>query len=61
MSQKGIYPYEFMEDWEKFNELSLPAKEDFYRHLNMEDITDKDYANAKNKTKQKRFYKKILK
>ena len=50
-----------MEDWEKFNELSLPAKEDFYRHLNMEDVTDKDYANAKNRTKQKRFYKKILK
>ena len=36
-----------MEDWEKFNEKSLPEKEDFYSHLNMEDITDDDYAHAK--------------
>ena len=36
-----------MEDWEKFNETSLPKKEDFYSHLNLEDITDADYAYAK--------------
>ena len=35
-----------MDDWEKFNETSLPEK-DFYSHLNMEDITDVDYAHAK--------------
>ena len=23
-----------MDDWEKFNETSLPEKEDFYSHLN---------------------------
>ena len=28
------------DNWEKFNETSLPGKEDFYSHLNMEDITD---------------------
>ena len=38
--QKGIYPYEYMDDWEKFNEASLPEKQDFYSHLNMEDTTD---------------------
>ena len=32
---------------EKFNETSLPEKEDFYGHLNMEDITGADYAHAK--------------
>ena len=32
---------------EKFNETSLPEKEDFYSHLNMEDITGADYAHAK--------------
>ena len=32
---------------EKFNEASLPEKEDFYSHLNMEDITDADYVYAK--------------
>ena len=36
-----------MDDWEKFNKTSLPEKEGFYSHLNMEDITDVDYAHAK--------------
>ena len=36
-----------MHDWEKFNETSLPEKEDFYSHLNMEDITDAYYKHAK--------------
>ena len=26
---KGVYPYEYMDDWEKFNETSLPEKEHF--------------------------------
>ena len=45
--QRDVYPYEYMNDWEKFNETSLPEKEDFYRHLPMEYITDADYAYAK--------------
>ena len=36
-----------MDDWEKFNEKLLPKKEDFYSHLNMEDIADADYVHAK--------------
>ena len=36
-----------MDDWEKFNETSLPKEEDFYSHLNMEDITDTDITQAK--------------
>ena len=36
-----------MDDWEKFIEISLFEKEEFYSHLNMEDITDADYAHAK--------------
>ena len=36
-----------MDDWEKFNETSLPERQDFYSHLNMENITDADYAQAK--------------
>ena len=36
-----------MDDLEKFNETSLPKKEDFHSHLNMEDITDVDYTHAK--------------
>ena len=36
-----------MDDWEKFNETSLPEKEDFYSHLNVGDIADADYTHAK--------------
>ena len=35
-----------MDDKEKSNVTSLLEKEDFYSHLNMEDITDVDYALA---------------
>ena len=42
--------YEYMDNWEKFNE-TLPEKEVFYNHLNMEDITDADYAHAKRVSK----------
>ena len=43
MLQKVVY----MDDWEKFNETPLLEKEYFYSHLNMEYITDADYAHAK--------------
>ena len=45
--RKGVYPDEIMDDWEKFNETSLPEKEEFYSNLNIEDITDAAYAHAK--------------
>ena len=45
--RKGIYPYEDMDSWEKFNETLLPDKKDFYSNLNLEYITDKNYAHAK--------------
>ena len=49
MLQRGVSPYEYMDYWKKFNETSLPEKGDFQSHLNMEDITDADYAHAKKK------------
>ena len=45
--RKGVYLCEYMDVWEKFNKTSLPEKEYFYSHLNMEDITDVDYAHVK--------------
>ena len=36
----------------KFNETSLPEKEDFFSHLNLEDITNADYAHAKEVCKE---------
>ena len=48
MLRKGVYLYEYMDSWEKFNETSLPSKEDFYSNLNMEDIDDIDYRHGNN-------------
>ena len=45
--REGVYPYEYMDSWERFNETSLPDKKDFYRNLNMEDITDVDHRHTK--------------
>ena len=45
--RKDVHPHKYMADWEKFNQTSLPEKEDFYNHLNMEDITNADYAHGK--------------
>ena len=44
--RKGVFPYECMDSWEKFNETALPPKKDFYSHLNLENISDGDYAHA---------------
>ena len=43
---EGVYPYEYMDNWEQFNEASLPPKKAFYSEFNLEDITDKNYARA---------------
>ena len=45
--KKGVYPYEYINDSEKFNETTLLGKEEFYNNLNMQDITDVDYMQAK--------------
>ena len=46
--RKGVYPYEYMDNWERFNETSLPNKESFYSSLNMENIDDIDYRHGNN-------------
>ena len=46
--RKGVYPYEYMDNWERFNETSLPSKESFYSNLNMENIKDIDYRHGNN-------------
>ena len=45
--RKGVYPYKDMDEWEKFNEISLAKKEDFYIILNVKEITDSDYNHVK--------------
>ena len=44
--RKGVYPYEYMDNWERFDETSLPDKESFYSSLNMENINDIDYRHG---------------
>ena len=46
--RKGVYPYEYMDSWKRFNETELPSKDEFYSTLNLEDISDDDYAYAIN-------------
>ena len=40
--RKGVYPYEYLDSWERFDETSLTDKNVFDRQLNLEDIIDKD-------------------
>ena len=44
--RKSVYPYENMDNWEKLYETTLPPKEAFHSNLNLEDISDEDYAHA---------------
>ena len=44
--RKGIYPYEYMNSWDKFKETSLPRIEKFYSNLNMSGVSDGDYEHA---------------
>ena len=44
--KKGIYPYEYMDSWNRFSENKLPDKDKFYSKLNMDGVSDKDYEHA---------------
>ena len=44
--RKGVSAYEYMDDWDRFNDEKLQNKSDFYSSLNMEDITEIDYRHA---------------
>jgi len=47
MTRKGVYPYDYMDSFKKFKE-KLPPKEEFYRILNDEHISDEDYKHVQN-------------
>ncbi|GIY31239.1 hypothetical protein CDAR_473651 [Caerostris darwini] len=48
ITRKGVYPYDYMDCEEKYNETELPPKEAFYNRLNECDISDEDYKHAQN-------------
>ena len=45
-TDKGVYPYDYMNCWERFDETQLPPKDEFYSLLSESGITDKDYERA---------------
>ena len=47
LKKKGVYPYDYMDSFKKFNEKELPIKEDFYSILNNTNISDLEYQHAK--------------
>ena len=44
--KKGDYPYEDMDDWEKFDETTIPPKEGFYSKLNLKGVSDADHEHT---------------
>jgi hypothetical protein len=44
---KGVYPYEYMDSYEKFNETELPSIDKFYSTLTESHISKEDYEHAK--------------
>ena len=44
--RKGVYPYEYMDSWERFRETQLPDMDEFFSTLTDEDITEADYEHA---------------
>ena len=48
MTKKGVYPYDYMNSFKKFEDSRLPKKEDFFSIMNNEHITDEEYQHAQN-------------
>ncbi|GBN50940.1 hypothetical protein AVEN_114505-1 [Araneus ventricosus] len=48
ITRKGVYPYDYMDCEEKYEETELPPIKDFYNRLNDSNIKDDDYKHAQN-------------
>ena len=47
MKRKGVYPYDYMDSFSKFNDTELPQREEFYSLLTDKNISEDDYKHAK--------------
>ena len=48
LKKKGIFPYEYLNSFDRFKETSLPDKKAFYSTFRNSNVTDKDYEHAIN-------------
>ena len=48
MKKKGVYPYYYMDSFQKFGDQQLPPKEEFYGFFKDEGISDEQYEHAQN-------------
>ena len=46
MKQKGVYPYDYMDSFQKFGDQQLPPREEFYSILTDFSISDEQYQHA---------------
>ena len=46
LTRKGVYPYEYINSWDQFEETQLLSMNDFYSNLNMSSISEEDYQRA---------------
>lgn len=46
LTRKGVFPYEYIDKFEKLNEISLPPKESFYSMLSQSHISNDEYEHA---------------
>ena len=47
MSKKGVYPYDYLDSFEKFNQTKLSTKDQFFSIINDQHITEDEYNHAK--------------
>lgn len=47
LKRKGVYPYNYLTSFEKFDETRLPSPETFFSSLTEEDVSDEDYINTR--------------
>ena len=48
LPKNGVYPDEYMNDWNKFHETELPTKDKFHSKLNLKNVSKEDHEHVRN-------------